>query len=278
MKPETEPQKTNGNAPILSRNSESSNGPGRLMIRTGLHHFVLSKAVQHPFLITSSGNDGGAGSKLLTPSEPEIHLGDLHDTYTTETNPAHKGIFDTLARNTSLVVVARKGASGIIPDSHTLNQFPHKQGVDPGAKIGIAKHLLGAENTQTQQPPSSHLTEIQITSPPEGVATLLIFSSPSPKNIDAGLRQPGNPSPVFGPVQATVTLPAAECLITPCQRYLLGSRRPSHPPREMILPLALPMNSSPLWPETNLSPTSAEMPKSPAVFSFSQEYKRRCWT
>jgi hypothetical protein len=161
MKPETEPQKTNGNAPILSRNSESSNGPGRLMIRTGLHHFVLSKAVQHPFLITSSGNDGGAGSKLLTPSEPEIHLGDLHDTYTTETNPAHKGIFDTLARNTSLVVVARKGASGIIPDSHTLNQFPHKQGVDPGAKIGIAKHLLGAEIAQTQQPPSSH--SIQIT-------------------------------------------------------------------------------------------------------------------
>jgi hypothetical protein len=291
MKPETELTETNGNAPILSRNSESSNGPGRLMIRTGLHHFVLSKAVQHPFLITSSGNDGGAGSKLLTPSEPEIHLGDLHDTYTTETNPAHKGIFDTSARNTSLVVVARKGASGIIPDSHTLNQFPHKQGVDPGAKIGIAKHLLGAEIAQTQQPPSSHLTEIQITSPlffeqanPGKPAGEFIFSSPSPKNIDAGLRQPGNPSPVFGPVQATVTLPATECLITPCQRYLLGSRRSSHPPREMILPLALQlqgctMKSLPqIWPETNLSPTSAEMPKSPAVFSFSQEYKRRCWT
>jgi hypothetical protein len=196
MKPETEPQKTNGNAPILSRNSESSNGPGRLMIRTGLHHFVLSKAVQHPFLITSSGNDGGAGSKLLTPSEPEIQI----------TSP----LFFEQA--------------------------------NPGKPAGE-----------------------------------FIFSSHSPKNIDAGLRQPGNPSPVFGPVQATVTLPAAECLITPCQRYLLGSRRSSHPPREMILPLALPMNSSPLWPE-NLSPTSAEMPKSPAVFSFSQEYKRRCWT
>jgi ribosomal protein S27AE len=116
-------------------------------------------------------------------------------------------------------------------------------------------------------------------------STLLcnVISSHSPKNIDAGLRQPGNPSPVFGPVQATVTLPAAECLITPCQRYLLGSRRSSHPPREMILPLALQlqgctMNSSPLWPETNLSPTSAEMPKSPAVFFFSQNCKRRCWT
>ena len=153
MKPETEPQKINGNAPILSRNSESSNGPGRLMIRTGLHHFVLSKAVQHPS-VTSLGNDGGAGSKQPAPSEPEIPI----------------------------------------------------------------------------------------------------------------------TSPFF-----------LKGFLSSCQRYLLGSRRSSHPPREMILPLALQlpgctMKSSPLWPE-NLSPTSAEMPKSPAVFSFSQELSeiRRCW-
>jgi hypothetical protein len=119
---------------------------------------------------------------------------------------------------------------------------------------------------------------IPTASPPEGVATLPIFSPHCPKCIDPGPRQPGNPSPVFGLVQATNNLPAAECLISPCQRYLLGFPRSSHPLGKMILPLALTIKSSPLWPEIFSLQPRQQCQNSPAVFSFSQNQLRRCWT
>ena len=154
MRSETECSTIPGTMPetlISSQSSRSLVGHGRpIGIR---FHLSFSEIAAHTPLLTINSY---------------LSLGDFHAT-TMTAKIAHKG------EKHSTKIVARKEAVGINPASHNLKKFPHKPGVDPGAKNGIAKHLLGAEIEQIQQPPSSHSIEIPITSPPAVSDGRLLF-------------------------------------------------------------------------------------------------------
>jgi hypothetical protein len=156
MKPENGITEINGNAPNLTEISQSSGSPGGHghTQQAGLHHLVFSIRA-HPFLISSSGNDEGAGSRFPVPSEPGIPI-------------TSKGGFYVNSRNVPNIHPVKTGARAVTggAEHHPRSGFLkmcHHQGVDPGAKALIADNPLGARSAIDRQPPSSHT--IRITSP-----------------------------------------------------------------------------------------------------------------